>query len=86
MRRRLVERVIDHNGKDAKSHIFKHAVEKNHKLSSIDEFGVIGRRYNNSIFKRKIAGVIGRRYNNSIFKRKIAGSFLIKELRPSSNI
>ena len=53
--RHLIELVNGRNGRDAKSHIFKHAVEKNHKPPLIEKFRVIGRRYNNITFKKKIA-------------------------------
>ena len=33
--RRLSERVIDHNGRDKNSHIFKHSVEREHRPSSL---------------------------------------------------
>lgn len=53
--RGLVELLIDPNGRDKKYPTFKHAVKKNHKPPSTDEFRVIDRRYNNHLYKKKIA-------------------------------
>ena len=41
--RRLSERVLDHNGRDAKSHLLKHAIEKYGKYPKIEDFNVIGK-------------------------------------------
>ena len=41
--RRLSERVLDHNGRDAKSHLVKHAIEKCCKYPKIEDFNVIGK-------------------------------------------
>ena len=41
--RRLIERVKDHSGKDSKSHLFKHAMETNHKTVTLDDFKIIGK-------------------------------------------
>ena len=43
--RRLSERVLDHNGRDAKSHLVKHAIEKCHKYPKIG--------YKNNTLKRR---------------------------------
>ena len=51
----LVELLIDPNVRDKKYPTFKHAVKKNHKPPSTDEFRVIDRRYNNNTYKKKIA-------------------------------
>ena len=53
--RRLSERAFDHNGRDAKSHLVKHAIEKGHKYPKIEDFIVIGKGYRNNTFKRKVA-------------------------------
>ena len=49
------ERVLDHNGRDAKSHLVKDAIEKCHKYPKIEDFKVIGKGYRNSTFKREVA-------------------------------
>ena len=46
--RRLSERVLDHNGRDAKSHLVKHAIEKCHKYPKIG--------YKNNTLKRRFTG------------------------------
>ena len=43
--RHLIERVKDHSGKDSKSHLFKHLVETNHKMVTLDDFKIIGKGY-----------------------------------------
>ena len=52
---RLSKRVLDHNGRDAKSHLVKHAIKKCHKYPKIEDFNVIGKAYRNNTFKRKVA-------------------------------
>ena len=52
---RLSERVLDHNGRDAKSHLVKHAIKKCHKYTKIADFNVTGKGYRNNAFKRKVA-------------------------------
>ena len=39
--RRLSERVIDHNGLDKSSHIFKHSVEREHRPPTLQEFSIL---------------------------------------------
>ena len=41
--RRLSERVLDHNGRDAKSHLVKHVIEKCRKYPKIEDFNVTGK-------------------------------------------
>ena len=53
--RRLSKRVLDHNGRDVKSHLVKHAIEKCHKYPKIKDFNVIAKGYRNNTFKRKVA-------------------------------
>ena len=53
--RRLSERVLDHNSRDAKSHVVKHAIEQNHKYPKIEDFNIIGKSYRNNTFKRQAA-------------------------------
>ena len=52
--RRLTEHVIDLNGRDSKWYIFQHAVEKDDRQPTMDEFEIIGRGYKNITFKREI--------------------------------
>ena len=51
----LLERVLDHNGRDAKSHLVKQAIEKCHKYHKIADFNLIGKGYRNNSFKQKVA-------------------------------
>ena len=53
--KRLIVRVKDHRGKDLKSHLFKHSVETNHKMVTLDDFKIIGKGYKRSKFRRKLA-------------------------------
>ena len=53
--RRVVERVKDHGGRDTKSHMFKHSIEKEHKEVTQSDFKIIGSHFNNNRHKRKIA-------------------------------
>ena len=53
--RRMAERVIDHCGRDKKSHVFKHSVEKDHRLPSIEEYTILGGNYKNNTFRRKVS-------------------------------
>ena len=47
--KRLNERVIDHNGRDEKSHLY------NHPFVAFSDFKIIGSNFQNQKFKRKIA-------------------------------
>ena len=51
--RRFEERIIDHNKRDKKSHIYKHSSENSHPHVGLDNFEIVGRNYGNRI-KRKI--------------------------------
>ena len=52
--RRLSERVLDHNGRYAKSHLVKYAIGKCHKYPKIEDFNVNDKGYRNNTFKRKV--------------------------------
>ena len=53
--RRLSERIIFHNGRVKKSHIFKHSVERQYKPPSPQEFSISGGNYHINKFHRKVA-------------------------------
>ena len=53
--RRISERIIDHNGKDQKSHNFKHSSEKCHQQFHTNSFKIIGNGFKNNSFKRKVS-------------------------------
>ena len=48
-------RIIDHNGRDQKSHIFKHTSEKCCQYVHINSYKVIGNGFRNNSFKWKIS-------------------------------
>ena len=56
--RRVSERIIDHNGRDRKSHLFRHSVEHNHKNVERQDFKILGKGYRNNAMKRKISEAI----------------------------
>ena len=39
---RFEERIIDHNKRDKKSHIYKHCNEKGHRHVWLDNFQIVG--------------------------------------------
>ena len=53
--RRLSERVMDHAGRDTKSHIFRHCLNSNHGTVSIENFKILNMGYNNNTYKRRIS-------------------------------
>ena len=52
--RRVIERVIDHNKRDKKSHMLKHSRDKLHNHVWEDDFKLLGNNYQSNI-KRKIS-------------------------------
>ena len=53
--RRLSERVPDYNGRDAKSHLVKHAIEKCHKYPKIGyKNNTLKRRFTESLFIKDV--------------------------------
>ena len=52
---KVVRKSTWHNGKDAKSHLVKHDIEKFHKQPEIENFNIIGKGYRNNTFKWKVA-------------------------------
>ena len=53
--RRVSERIIDHNGRDKKSHLFRNSVEHNHKNVERQDFKILGKGYRNNAMKQKIS-------------------------------
>ena len=53
--RRVSERIIDHNGRDRKSHFFRHSVKHNHKNVERQDFKILGKGYRNNSMKQKIS-------------------------------
>ena len=54
-KRRIFERVKDHNGKDFNSHLLKHALQNNHQYASEKDFRIIGNGFRGNNKKRKVA-------------------------------
>ena len=54
--RGLNERVIDHNGRDKKSHLYKYSQESNDPCVTVSDFKIICSNFQNQKFKRKTAG------------------------------
>ena len=46
--RRVSERIKDHNGRDKKSHLFRHSVEHNHKNVERQDFKILGKEIRNT--------------------------------------
>ena len=53
--RRFSERIIDHPGRDDKSHLYEHAEKTGHENVNIDHFEILSNGYKNNKFKRKLA-------------------------------
>ena len=53
--RRFEERVIDHSGRDVKSHVAIHSVICNHQNVTFEDFDILRSGYNNNAFKRKLS-------------------------------
>ena len=49
------ELLKDHCGKDKQSHLFRHALNNNHKTVDLKDFKIIYSSYHNNRFKMKIS-------------------------------
>ena len=54
----ISERIIDHNGRDQNSHLFKHSCCKNHLNTSKTNFQIISSGFKNNYYRRKIPEVL----------------------------
>ena len=52
--RRISEGIKDHNGRNLKSHILRHAAECGHANVSYEHFKIIAKNFNNNHWKSKI--------------------------------
>lgn len=68
--RRSIERIIDHNKRDKKSHLLKHAQNEKHTHVWEQDFKILGSNYQSNI-KRKIS--------ESLFIRQLKPSLNKKE-------
>ena len=53
--RRLSERVLDHSGKDTKSHVLKYSFTAKHETVDIGHFQILNRGYSNNTYKRRVS-------------------------------
>ena len=53
--RRISEKIIDNNGRDKKSQIFKHSSEKCRQHFPTNSFKIIGNRFKNNSLKRRVS-------------------------------
>ena len=53
--RRLIERVMDHAGRDAKSHIVRHCLNSNYETVNIENFKILNMGYDNNTYKKRIS-------------------------------
>ena len=56
--RRFSECIIDHSGRDDKSHLYEHVEKTGHENVNIDHFEILWNGYKNNKFKRKLAEVL----------------------------
>ena len=53
--RKFSESIIDHSGRDDKSHLYEHAEKIGHGNVNIDHFEILWNGYRNNKFKIKLA-------------------------------
>ena len=51
----MSERIIDHGGRDQKSHLYRHAVVNKHRNARYDDFKIVVSGFRSNTFKRKVA-------------------------------
>ena len=56
--RKINERVIEHAGKDKKSHTLWYTLQSGHPSVSLNEFKILGKGFSNTRVKRKISEVL----------------------------
>ena len=70
--RRLIERVYEHSGKDVNSHVFKHSIETDHPIVTIDDFRVFKTSYRQKKFRRKLSEVLFIKQNKPVLNKQEA--------------
>lgn len=64
--RRIQERILDHNGRDKNSHVYKHSNNVNHKHVWLDDFEILDSNYT-STYKRKLSeSLFIKKYNSTL--------------------
>ena len=56
--RRFSERIIDHSGRDDKSHLYEHAEKTGYENVNIDHFEILSNGFKNNKFKMKLADAL----------------------------
>ena len=51
----ISERVMDHAGRDTKSHIVRHRLNPNNGTVNFENFKIVNKGYNNNTYKRRIS-------------------------------
>ena len=65
--RRVSERVMDHAGRDTKSHIVRHGLTSNNETVNIENFKILNMGYNNNTYKRRISeALFVKQYRSSL--------------------
>ena len=54
-KRRMSERISDHNGRDISSYLLKHAIESGHRHITGEHFKIINNGFRNNTLKKRIA-------------------------------
>ena len=74
--RRINERVLEHAGKDKKSHMLQHNLQSGHPSVSLNEFKILGKGFNNNRVKRKISkALLIRKYRPTLNTEENSISF-----------
>ena len=55
---RIMERVVDHGGKDKQSHLLKHALTRNHRHVDLGNMKTTGSSFYNNKLKQTISEVL----------------------------
>ena len=68
--KRIIERSVDHCGKEKQSHLLRHALNNNHKTVDLKDFKIIDSGYNNNRFQRKISEALFTKNTNHLWTHK----------------
>ena len=80
---RLSERIISHNGRLKKSHIFKHSVEREYKPPSPQQFSISRGNYHINKFQGKLAESLLIKEKRSTHKRSLYRLNCLSEIMKS---
>ena len=68
--RRILERVLDHNGKDINRHLYKHSIKTGHWTLDIRDYRIIGKGYGNNCKKWETAKALLNKELKSTLKKQ----------------